>query len=266
MPYLRLTRRLQQWATPIRSRSSRTARRASSRSATRPSRAQPHTDGRCAGRVAQRPEQRRGHRALRMRHRRGRRGQGARADARKHRRARRVGASSNNTGSAALGGDWTLEVTSGTLDKPIALSAYALAHFDRLLADASPTTTPVAPRQTTCCSATQFTFDVSFTNASTQVGYAPYVDLLVPSTGKDGNDGVTFVSACISARPSRPSRHIRCQRPRDASAREGRERQSARRQRRHLRPAPRRRTRRAGTAFRERVAGSAGHHGAGHGS
>ena len=105
-----------------------------------------------------------------------------------------VGASSNNTGSAAYGGDWTLEVTSGPLDKPIALSADALTHFDGLLANASPTTSLSAATDNVLLG-NSFTFDVSLTNASTQVGYAPYIDLLVPATGKDGNDGVSFVSA-----------------------------------------------------------------------
>lgn len=45
-----------------------------------------------------------------------------------------------------------------------------------------------------------FTFTASFTNPSTQVGFAPYIDLFIPATGKDGagaeiDDGVTFVSA-----------------------------------------------------------------------
>ncbi|SDJ13357.1 VCBS repeat-containing protein [Paraburkholderia steynii] len=105
-----------------------------------------------------------------------------------------VGASSNATGSATFGGDWTLEVTSGVIDKPIALSADALTHFDGLLADASPTAT-LSTAGTNVLLGDSFTFTVSFTNASSQVGYAPYIDLLVPVTGKDGNDGVTFVSA-----------------------------------------------------------------------
>ena len=105
-----------------------------------------------------------------------------------------VGASSNDTGSAAYGGDWTLEVTSGALDKPIALSADALTRFDGLLANASPTTSLSAATDNVLLG-NSFTFDVSLTNASTQVGYAPYIDLLVPATGKDGNDGVSFVSA-----------------------------------------------------------------------
>jgi fimbrial isopeptide formation D2 family protein/uncharacterized repeat protein (TIGR01451 family) len=105
-----------------------------------------------------------------------------------------VGASANATGSASAGGDWTLEVTSGHLDKPIALSATALIHYDGLLADASPTAT-LSSTGNDVLLGDNFTFTVSFTNPSTQVGYAPYIDLLVPATGKDGNDGVSFVSA-----------------------------------------------------------------------
>ncbi|WP_170936120.1 VCBS domain-containing protein [Pandoraea sp. PE-S2R-1] len=105
-----------------------------------------------------------------------------------------VGASDNATGSAALGGDWTLEVTTGPLDKPIALSAYAVSHYDRLLDNASPTVTLSSAAQDVLLG-DQVTFNVSFSNTSSQVGYAPYIDLLIPATGKDGNDGLSFVSA-----------------------------------------------------------------------
>ena len=105
-----------------------------------------------------------------------------------------VGASNNATGSAAAGGDWTLEVTSGKLDQAIALSATALTNYDGLLADANPVTT-VSATGSSVLLGDQVTFNVSLTNDSTQVGYGPYIDLLLPATGKDGNDGVTFVSA-----------------------------------------------------------------------
>ncbi|MGF6494839.1 fimbrial isopeptide formation D2 family protein [Luteibacter sp. 621] len=39
------------------------------------------------------------------------------------------------------------------------------------------------------------TFNASFDNTSAQVGYAPYIDLFLPATGRDGNDGLSFVSA-----------------------------------------------------------------------
>ena len=40
------------------------------------------------------------------------------------------------------------------------------------------------------------TFQVGFDNASaTDTGYGPFLDVVLPATGKDGNDGITFQSA-----------------------------------------------------------------------
>ena len=39
-------------------------------------------------------------------------------------------------------------------------------------------------------------FQVGFDNASTtDAGYGPFLDVVLPATGKDGNDGITFQSA-----------------------------------------------------------------------
>ncbi|MCG8906997.1 VCBS domain-containing protein [Pseudomonas sp. DP-17] len=105
-----------------------------------------------------------------------------------------VGASSNATGATAAGGDWNLEVRAGDLDKSIALSADTLVSFQGLLADASPTVA-MGSGGSTVRLGDQFTFDVIFSNPSSQVGYAPYIDLFMPATGRDGNDGASFVSA-----------------------------------------------------------------------
>ncbi|MBB5190871.1 VCBS repeat-containing protein [Silvimonas terrae] len=105
-----------------------------------------------------------------------------------------VAASSNATGSSAAGGDWVLETSSGVIDKSIALSASALDHYDGLLANASPVVTISVPSNNVLLG-DQVTFNVSLTNSSSQVGYAPYIDLFMPATGKDGNDGLSFVSA-----------------------------------------------------------------------
>ncbi|MGE8066481.1 VCBS domain-containing protein [Pseudomonas sp. NPDC089569] len=105
-----------------------------------------------------------------------------------------VGASNNDTGSAAAGGDWTLEVHVGDIDKPIALSSLALAEFTGLLPDAAPTAAlPTTAQQVLL--GDQFSFTVNFSNTSTQPGFAPFIDLFMPATGKDGNDGATFISA-----------------------------------------------------------------------
>ncbi|WDY56118.1 VCBS domain-containing protein [Pseudomonas sp. PSKL.D1] len=105
-----------------------------------------------------------------------------------------VGASSNATGSQLAGGDWQLEVSNGDVDKSIALAASTLASFQGLLADASPTAN-LSSGGAEVQLGEQFTFTVSFTNPSTQEGYAPYIDLFMPATGRDGDDGATFVSA-----------------------------------------------------------------------
>ncbi|QJP08925.1 VCBS domain-containing protein [Pseudomonas multiresinivorans] len=110
-----------------------------------------------------------------------------------------VGASSNATGSTSAGGDWNLEVRSGDVDKAIALSATTLVDFRGLLADASPTVS-MGSGGSAVRLGDDVTFTVSFSNTSTQVGYAPYIDVFLPATGRDGNDGASFVSATYLGR------------------------------------------------------------------
>jgi len=105
-----------------------------------------------------------------------------------------VGASDDDTGSASAGGDWTLEVASGILDKPLALSDAAVRDYQGLMADASPTLSIGTATKDVVLGGT-VTFDVTMTNPSSQVGYGPYVDLYLSASGRDGDDGVTFVSA-----------------------------------------------------------------------
>ncbi len=105
-----------------------------------------------------------------------------------------VGASSNDTGAASKGGDWNLEVRSGDVDQHLALGAVALSSFDGLLANAAPTVTTSSAGSDVLLGE-QFSFTLSFNNTSSQVGYAPFIALFMPATGKDGNDGATFISA-----------------------------------------------------------------------
>jgi large repetitive protein len=105
-----------------------------------------------------------------------------------------VAASTNDTGATGAGGDWTLEVSTGAIETGLVAMSY-----EGLLADAAPT---VALSTTAMDSLLggQFSFTASFTNTSSQVGFAPYIDLILPATGKDGagaevDDGITFVSA-----------------------------------------------------------------------
>jgi VCBS repeat-containing protein len=105
-----------------------------------------------------------------------------------------VAASSNDTGNSAAGGDWTLETKVGDIDKSIAISSAALASFDGLLADAAPTVTLPAAGSDVLLG-DRFNFTVNFSNTSGQEGYAPFLTLFMPASGKDGNDGASFVSA-----------------------------------------------------------------------
>ncbi|GGP18860.1 VCBS domain-containing protein [Silvimonas iriomotensis] len=111
-----------------------------------------------------------------------------------------VAASSNDTGAASAGGDWVLEVSSGVIDRHIALSDNAISHYGELLANASPSVT-IGTGTTSVLLGDQVTFNVTLTNASSQVGYAPFIDLFMPATGKDGNDGLSFVSATYLGQP-----------------------------------------------------------------
>ena len=105
-----------------------------------------------------------------------------------------VAASSNDTGSPRAGGDWTLETKVGDIDRSIAISSAAMAGFDGLLADAAPTASlPVAGSNVLL--GDNFSFTVNFSNTSTQTGFAPFINLALPTTGRDGNDGVNFISA-----------------------------------------------------------------------
>ncbi|WP_287655336.1 VCBS domain-containing protein [Accumulibacter sp.] len=106
-----------------------------------------------------------------------------------------VAASDDDTGNATAGGDWLLETASGAIETGFTADAYA-----GLLADAAPTVT-LSGTATEALLGGTFSFTASFTNhASTQAGYAPFIDLILPATGKDGasaeiDDGMTFVSA-----------------------------------------------------------------------
>jgi uncharacterized repeat protein (TIGR01451 family) len=105
-----------------------------------------------------------------------------------------VAASSNDTGATAAGGDWVLEVQHGVIDKTMVLSGEARTSFSGLLALASPVVS-FDQAGDNALLGDQFTFTINFSNSASQAGYAPYIDLALPATGKDGDDGVRFVSA-----------------------------------------------------------------------
>ncbi len=110
-----------------------------------------------------------------------------------------VGASNNATGPGGLGGDWNLEYSTGTLNTGIALTAAAEAAVTGDLT-AAPTATLVAASANVLIGSS-FTFEVDFSNPGPSIGYGPYVDLFLPTTGKDGSDGITFSSASYLGTP-----------------------------------------------------------------
>ncbi|MGY3944249.1 VCBS domain-containing protein [Aeromonas tecta] len=105
-----------------------------------------------------------------------------------------VAASNDDTGASNKGGDWDLEVSKGLIDQPLALSHTAMQGYDRLLANADPNSS-LAQSSANVLLGEQFEFTVNVSNQASQTGYAPYLDLYLPSTGKDGDDGVSFIKA-----------------------------------------------------------------------
>jgi fimbrial isopeptide formation D2 family protein len=111
-----------------------------------------------------------------------------------------VAASSDATGAAALGGDWTLEAATGPLEADVAVrDASAWAH----LMPAVPSVTLSVATPNVLIGET-FRITATFDNAGTTPGYGPYVDLFVPSRGADGGaspDGVTIDGASYFGQP-----------------------------------------------------------------
>jgi fimbrial isopeptide formation D2 family protein/uncharacterized repeat protein (TIGR01451 family) len=78
-----------------------------------------------------------------------------------------------------------------------------LEQLEEYVVPAPIAATTITP-PTTALIGEQTNLTVTFDNTSatpTDVGYGPYVDLYLPATGKDGNDGVTFVSATYLGNP-----------------------------------------------------------------
>ncbi|GJG97587.1 VCBS domain-containing protein [Cupriavidus pauculus] len=111
-----------------------------------------------------------------------------------------VAASTNDTGSASSGGDWVLEASTGPIESHLDVNATELDHYSGLLANAAPTTTLGSTGETILIGG-DASVNVTFTNPSSQPGYAPYLDVLMPTTGYDGDDGVSFVSATYLGTP-----------------------------------------------------------------
>ncbi|WP_062092743.1 DUF4347 domain-containing protein, partial [Caballeronia udeis] len=105
-----------------------------------------------------------------------------------------VAASTNATGAAQLGGDWTLERTTGVLAVGAPFSAASMAAYQGVLDSPVPTVSfdPATVPGDVLLGST-FTETVTFANtASNGVGYGPFIDLYVP---KDAAQTATLTGA-----------------------------------------------------------------------
>lgn len=113
-----------------------------------------------------------------------------------------IAASSTNTGSAQLGGDWFLERAVGQIDTEVFIAESGIQGFDGLLAP-TPELDVASPGRVLI--GESFTISAVFDNTALgEVGYAPYIDIFVPSQGVDGGatpDGVTISDASYLGLP-----------------------------------------------------------------
>ncbi|MGB7325148.1 MAG: DUF4347 domain-containing protein, partial [Rubripirellula sp.] len=109
-----------------------------------------------------------------------------------------VTASSNDTGNANLGGDWTLEYETGTINVTIPFSAQLQTSYAGVLA-AGPEVSISADQDVKI--GNDFTFTVVFDNTGADTGFGPFIDLIFPVNGADGAagtdtaDGIDFNNA-----------------------------------------------------------------------
>lgn len=119
-----------------------------------------------------------------------------------------IGASSDATGSAALGGDWTLEVTTGALHSDAnAFTATALAGYTGVLDTPVPTVTLSVSDSTsshvaanTILLGDSMSVNMTFSNtAANATGYGPYVELFAPTAlTLSGVSSGTALSATVT--------------------------------------------------------------------
>ena len=110
-----------------------------------------------------------------------------------------VAASDDDTGSAIRGGDWNLEYRHGTLESTVVFSQQLQSSFRGLLAVGPNVQFQNASQDVQI--GEEFQFTVTFDNTGTDTGYGPFVDLVFPVNGADGDagsdtaDGIDFTSA-----------------------------------------------------------------------
>ncbi|MEL7265348.1 MAG: DUF4347 domain-containing protein, partial [Planctomycetota bacterium] len=114
-----------------------------------------------------------------------------------------IAASDDDTGLAARGGDWDMEYILGQTETSIVFSDTVRENWDGLLAPGPSVQLSAGNRSPQIGSDVQFTatFDNTAPAGSGDTGYGPFIDLLFPVDGVDGNggedtaDGLKFKSA-----------------------------------------------------------------------
>jgi large repetitive protein len=109
-----------------------------------------------------------------------------------------ISASTDDTGAAALGGNWQLEFTVGNVESRIAFSSAAVTAYEYLLPAGPTSTLTVDPKP--LIGSVNNKGSVTLLNTGT-VGYAPYIAIAFDSTGKDPSnttptptEGVSYVA------------------------------------------------------------------------
>ena len=123
-----------------------------------------------------------------------------------------VGASTDATGDAALGGDWTLERTTGVLAVGSPFSESAMAGYHGVLDTAVPTVSFVSGTvPSDVLLGGTFTETVQFQNtASSAAGYGPFIDLYVPTDSAENATltSATYLGAAVTVDPVTLSTNI----------------------------------------------------------
>ncbi len=114
-----------------------------------------------------------------------------------------VAASTDATGAAAMGGNWALERTSGSVAPVVPFSADAVAAYHNVLDTPVPTVT-LSGMPAQVLLGDTFTETVSFQNtAATGVGYGPFVDVFVPQDAQEKATltGASYLGASLVVTP-----------------------------------------------------------------
>ncbi|MFV0441996.1 MAG: SdrD B-like domain-containing protein [Planctomycetaceae bacterium] len=115
-----------------------------------------------------------------------------------------IAASIDPTGFEPRGGDWNLEYVLGAMQTSVAFSD-AIQRDWRFLMAPGPEVTLTPPAASYL--GDTVTFEAVFSNTGTNTGYGPYLDLIFPANGVDGDagtstpDGIEFLSASYLGSP-----------------------------------------------------------------